>query len=319
MSTLGSMHGATWVIIAVVTALIAFALIAILRNGFSTRTSLPPMDFPTWDPANCRESLDALHATTLRQGEAAIGWYRDNIRSKRAGSRVLRSIAIVLASIGALLPLVVAGVSRFAQSDSSLKLMIDAQWGYIAFATAAACVAADKFYGFSTGWIRYMKTQLVLESALSDLRYDWIALVARLAGQQPSADQIQLMLQRLKDFVAFVRGQVEQETDAWVLEFQSNLSDLASTVKSRAESGKPGSLQLTVSNARDFEGGIKAFLDHTDERTVKGSQCLFPAIPPGVHEVLVRGTKGETAFEAATVVKIAPDSLASLSVSVPHG
>lgn len=301
----------------VAAALLIVILVTILRGRLSKRTSLPPLEFPVWDPTKTKESLQAVFLVTLKQGEVAIEWYQDNIKSKRVWSQLLRSLAIILASVGALLPLVVAAASRFAESDTRLRALVDAQWGYIAFATAAACVAADKFYGFSTGWIRFMKTQLALERALSALRYDWIALVAKVAGQEPSSDQIQVMLQRLKDFVVLVRGQVEQETDAWVLEFQSNLADLANAVKSKSEVTKPGSLQVAISNAKDFDAGIKAYLDHAEERVIEGTQCLFSAVPPGTHEVLVRGKRGDRVYETASVIKVTPDSLASLSIVLP--
>lgn len=227
-------------------------------------------------------------------------------------------MAIVLASVGALLPLVITAVSRFAEFNVRMKDLVDAQWGYIAFAAAAACVAADKFYGFSTGWIRFMKTQLGLERALSDLRYDWVTLLAKLEDKEPTPDQIQLMLLRLKDFVLFVRGQIEQETDAWVLEFQSNLADFANTVKSKTELSKPGSLQVTVSNAKDFDAGIKVRLDNAEEQLIVGTQCLFRAVTPGPHEVLVRGTQNGKTFEISSLVKIVPDSLLPLSVTLPN-
>lgn len=304
-----------WVwVFAIAAAALIVILVAVRRVGLAKRTSLPSLDFPVWDPAKSRESLQALFDITLKQGEAAIEWYQDNIRPNRAASRILRSLAIILASLGALLPLVIAAISRFRGSEVRL---VDAQWGYIAFAAAAACVAADKFYGFSTGWIRFMKTQLALERALSDLRYDWIVLVATLPGHEPTADQIQVMVHRLKDFVTFVRAQIEQETDAWVLEFQSNLADLASAVKSKAEVSKPGSLQVTVSNANDFDPGIKAYLDQATEKVIQGTQCLFSVIPPGTHEVLVRGKRADRTYETASVVKIASDSLASVSLTLP--
>ena len=300
-----------------------FALVALLiflfrsvRNRLEIRTALPGVEFPDWDSQDARKSLQILFVATVKQGESAIAWYRDNIRMKRFGSQILRSAAIVLASIGALLPLVVAAASRFDQSNT-WKNWVDAQWGYIAFATAAACVAADKFYGFSSGWIRYMKTQMALEGALTDLRYDWIALVSKVAPQQPTGDQIQGMLQKMKDFVVLVRTQVQQETDAWVLEFQANLADLTNTVKAQRDAQKPGSAQVTVSNAKDFDGGVKVQLDQSEDRTIEGTQCLFASVAPGTHEILVIGKKGDQVFKAATVVKVAADSLASVSVTLP--
>jgi hypothetical protein len=300
-----------------------FALVALfiflfrsVRNRLEIRTALPGVEFPDWDSQDARKSLQILFVATVKQGESAIAWYRDNIRMKRFGSQILRSAAIVLASIGALLPLVVAAASRFDQSNT-WKNWVDAQWGYIAFATAAACVAADKFYGFSSGWIRYMKTQMALEGALTDLRYDWIALLSKVATQQPTGDQIQGMLQKMKDFVVLVRTQVQQETDAWVLEFQANLADLTNTVKAQRDAQKPGSAQVTVSNAKDFDGGVKVQLDQSEDRTIEGTQCLFASVAPGTHEILVIGKKGDQVFKAATVVKVPADSLASVSVALP--
>jgi hypothetical protein len=287
-----------------------------VRKRLETRTALPSVEFPVWDSQDVSKSLQGLFLATVKQGESAIAWYRDNIKMKRIGSQILRSAAIVLASIGALLPLVGAAVSRFDQSNT-WKTLVDAQWGYIAFATAAACVAADKFYGFSSGWIRYMKTQMALEGALTDLHYDWIALVSKVPNQQPTGDQVQGMLQKMKDFVVLVRTQVQQETDAWVLEFQSNLADLTNTVKAQRDAQKPGGVQVTVPNAKDFDGGVKVQMDHSDERTIVGTQCVFGSVPPGTHEILVTGNKGGQPFTASSVVKVAPDFVASASVVLP--
>lgn len=287
-----------------------------VRNQLETRTALPSVEFPVWDSQDVWKSLQCLFLATVKQGESAIAWYRNNIRMKRLGSQVLRSAAIILTSIGALLPLVVAAASRFDQSNT-WKNWVDAQWGYIAFATAAACVAADKFYGFSSGWIRYMKTQIALEGALSDLHYDWIALVSKVGAQQPTGDQVQGMLQKMKDFVVLVRTQIQQETDAWVLEFQANLADLTNAVKAQRDAQKPGSAQVTVSNAKDFDAGVKVQLDQSEERTIEGTQCLFASVAPGTHEILVIGKKGNQTFKAASVVKVAADSLASVSIALP--
>jgi hypothetical protein len=300
-----------------VLAFLVALLFRTVRNRLETRTALPCVDFPVWNSQDVWKSLHDLFLATVKQGESAIAWYRDNVRMKRLGSQFLRSAAIILASIGALLPLVVAAANRFEESNAWIKRWADAQWGYIAFATAAACVAADKFYGFSSGWIRYMKTQMTLEGALTDLRYDWIALVAKVAGEQPTRDEIQGMLQKMKDFVVLVRAQVQQETDAWVIEFQASLSDLTNTVKAQRDAQKPGSAQITVPNAKDFDGGVKAQLDQLEERTIEGTQCLFGSVPPGTHEILVIGKKGDQTFKAATVLKVAADSLASVSIALP--
>ena len=205
----------------------------------------------------------------------------------------------------------------FGQGRSWLSWIANSQWGYIAFASPGACLAIDKFYGFSTGWIRYIKTELALQGALIQLRYDWFTLLAKVENSQPTQDQIQLMLQKLEAFVVSVNTQVGQETDAWILEFQSGLAELANTLKSRAEAAKPGSLRVTVANAKDFDGGVKAVLDHgVDERSIEGTQCLFSAVAPGPHEVLARGLKGGKPYTATSVVQVSANSLASVTLPI---
>jgi hypothetical protein len=266
-----------------------------------TATSEEP--FPTWE-GDSWDSLKKVFAATERQGEAAIKWYRYNIKSKRFGSRFIRLFAIVLASIGALIPLIAQRVG------------FDSQWGYFSFATVIVLLGIDRFYGFSTGWVRYLKTQLALERGLSDLRYDWTALVSRVEKQPPVADQIQAMLQKLKDFVDFVHLQVEQETETWVLEFQASLSDLMTSVKAQADAAKPGSLQVTVKNADQFDSVI-AILDQLTELPVQGGQCLFPSVAPGPHAVSARGKKAGKETMASDVVKVSPGATAVASLTVP--
>jgi hypothetical protein len=223
-------------------------------------------------------------------------------------------VAIALGTIGALLPL----IASLGQRVPWLDWIANSQLGYIAFAGAGACLAIDKFYGFSTGWVRYIKTEITLQGALIQLRYDWFALLAKVEQSQPTQDQIQLMLQKLQAFVVFVNKQVEQETDAWILEFQSGLAELAGMLKSRAEAARPGSLQVTVPNATDFDGGVKAVLDRgAEERQVEGTQCLFSAVAPGPHEVLVRGIKGGKPFEATGAIQVSPNALASIPLAIP--
>ena len=293
-------------------ALLVLTLFLFSSKFKRRRTAAPAVVFPPWDPAQKRESLNKVFEAALKQGQSAIDWYQDNIRTQRLGSRIIRLLAIFLASLGALIPLIGPPVQKLLNVKD-----FDPQWGYIAFATAAVLLAVDRFYGFSTGWVRYIKTQLALERALTDVRYDWTALVAKLKAPEPTPEELPPMLQRLKDFVDFVHSQIQQETEAWVLEFQTNLSDLMTTVKTQAESTKPGSIQVTITNASDFDPGITALLDQGPELTTQGGQCLFPSVPPGPHVITVRGKKGGKDSSKSEVVKVSPGALATQSVTLP--
>lgn len=284
----------------------------VLRKARQNRTATPSEKFPVWDSSKPWDSLAELFAATLQHGQAAIGWYRINIRNKRAGSQIIRLLAILLFSVGALIPLVI----NIARVEGKSNELFDAQWGYISFAVATGLLAADKFYGFSTGWARYIKTQLVLERGLSDLRYEWVALASKVPCQQPTPDQIQAMIQKLKEFVDFAHTQIEQETEAWVVEFQTSLSDLTTSLKTQTEAARPGTVEVKVTNADKFEK-VRALLDQMSELPLQGNQCVFPSVAPGVHAVTVRGTKDGKEFTGADVVKVTAGVLASVSISIP--
>jgi hypothetical protein len=258
-------------------------------------------DFPQWDGKNPKDSLLSLYRATVLQGEAAIDWYKRKQYWKRVGSRLFRYVAIVLVAIGALIPLL--SMQGLDQHLPFLKFLAP-QWGYVIFAIAAGCVLGDKLFGFSTGWIRFIKTQLILEGALIELRYDWLASYAKLSSDAPTQEQIETLIQRLKAFVVFVHTQVQQETEVWALEFQSSLADLEKAAKVGAEATKPGSLQVTVPNAADFDGGVTASLNGMEVKKVDGTRCLFLSVMPGQHQVLIKGTKGGKTFEALEIVKV---------------
>jgi hypothetical protein len=272
-----------------------------------------PNDFPQWDDEDPKGSILRWYGATVRQGENAIDWYKRKQRVKRFGSRLFRYVAVVLVATGALLPLL--SIQGLDQRVPFLKAL-SPQWGYVVFAAAAGCVFADKLFGLSTGWIRFIKTQLTLEAALTELRYDWLALFAKLSGDTLTQEQIQALIQRLKTFVVFVHAQVQQETEAWVLEFQSSLADLEKVAQVRTDAARPGSLQVTVPNAAEFDGGVTATLNGIEVKKVDGTRCLFLSVGPGQHQMLIKGTKAGKASEASEIVKVAPDSMAVVTVAL---
>ena len=90
-------------------------------------------------------------------------WYLADRVWKRRGARVLRGGAAGGVVAGAALPLldmtgVVGGV---------------APWGYLALLLGVACVAVDRFFGVTSGWIRDVATAQAVQRRLQVLQFDW--------------------------------------------------------------------------------------------------------------------------------------------------
>jgi hypothetical protein len=125
------------------------------------------------------------------------------------------------------------------------------------------------------------------------------------------------MIQRLRTFILLINGQTQQETQAWVLEFQSNLADLEKAAKLHAQQHKPGAVEVTMSNSGEFDHGLKASLDGTDARSVEGKSSVFGNVTPGTHIVLVTGARSGKTFQASEIVRVQPDTVTSVSLTLP--
>jgi hypothetical protein len=140
-----------------------------------------------------------------------------------------------------LLPIVSAtGVfsSGLPEGQRQLRNLQINQIGYLCFGLAAAFLAFDKYFGYSTGWMRYITTAMSLETALRNFRLDWAKTTSGLAGATPSGAVLEILLQKIQDFCVAARTLVEKETQAWVMEFQTNLSQLEKEAKAAMDSAR---------------------------------------------------------------------------------
>jgi hypothetical protein len=159
-------------------------------------------------------SIQMLYVHVESQALEAINWYVRDKRSKARWSRVLRFLTIILTAAGGLVPLLrVSGVKA-----------VGAEWGYVLLALAAACVGLDRFFGFSSAWMRYLTTSMALQRLLLEFQMDWAIMNATLRDSPVTSGQCMELLQRIKVFGAAVLHEVENETLAWVAEFQSVLA-----------------------------------------------------------------------------------------------
>ncbi|HEX5482807.1 MAG TPA: SLATT domain-containing protein [Terriglobia bacterium] len=268
--------------------------------------------FPTWDEKDPLGSLKALFHFTVERGLSQIDWYKRNVAGVRWGSRVCRCAAIIFISIGSLLPLIAAAGIGLGWNGRKIPF----EFGYVAFALAAGFLGFDKYFGLSTAWIRYIKTQLALEAALHQLQLDWVALLLKIQASSPAPDQIQAAVRRLLTFVQYMDAQIQQETDAWVLEFQANLAELAKAAQVRAEAQKPGQILVTVTNAAEFDDAPAVTLDGTETKQVESGQCNFLFVPPGDHQIQVIASKAGKPFRASQTPNVSAGGTSRLSLTL---
>jgi len=269
------------------------------------------------EPEQIQTSIGLLFEFAEASANYSIDWYEAKRARKASKSRMLRFLAILLTVFGGLTPILGGlGLSNIPVSkDRTLNL---GQLGYLFLGLAAACVGFDKFFGFSSGWMRYISTKITLERILSEFRLDWAMMVAKFGKKAPTEDQVQLMIQRVKEFLTAITTQVEQETQAWVLEFKTNLADIEKSAKEQGESTRPGAIDITVTNGLDAEGGFTVTLDGMDVKSkIKGTNYQLSYVPPGPHKVAASGSiKGEQR-EVSELVNVGPGEIAKATLVFP--
>ncbi|MBX6391569.1 MAG: SLATT domain-containing protein [Frankia sp.] len=177
------------------------------RHAKDLRTDpLPVVSPQEWDDTEV--VLTTLYRRAEKKAIDTVEWYlRRNRRQKRV-ARLLRALAVLLASVGLICPLV-----AIARSDSSLG-----DWGYVFLAAAAACVAFDRLFGFSTGWRRGVAGAQRVRDRLEIFQDDWTAACVPGAPNGGVAERLAI----LRIFTADLRALVELETAEWELEFHND-------------------------------------------------------------------------------------------------
>src|ERR1043165_5024698 len=268
-------------------------------------------------PEETQQSIVTLYQYAEAHANDSIDWYGRKKHNKAVMSRLLRGLAIVFTSLGGLTPIISAlGWSTVQMPRVMLDLNVG-QLGYLFLGLAAASIGFDRFFGFSSGWMRYITTKMTMERMISEFRMDWAMMVAKLGGKSPTTDQVQLMIQRIKEFLVGINTHVEQETQTWVSEFKTNLTEIEKTATTQRESARPGAIDITVTNGMDTEDGFTVALDGMEVKRIRGTKYQIGYVPPGPHKIAVTGTiKGES-LDASELANVAPGEIAKVTLALP--
>ncbi|MFJ5260906.1 SLATT domain-containing protein [Streptomyces sp. NPDC088387] len=180
-----------------------------LRPGDLTGRAFPPGDWG--EPA---ERLEELYRWVEYGALRTVSWYLADRKWKRRGARVLRAGTAGGAVVGAALPLL----------DLTGVLGGSAPWGYLAVLVAVACVAVDRFFGVTSGWMRDVATAQAVQRRLQVLQFDWASeSVREVLGptEGTAGEAAERCLGVLRRFSEDVTELVRAETADWMVEFRS--------------------------------------------------------------------------------------------------
>ncbi|MER5727440.1 SLATT domain-containing protein [Streptomyces sp. NPDC002138] len=192
--------------------------------------------FPLGDWGEPAERLDELYRRVEDDALRTAGWYLCDRAWKRRGARILRAGAAVGVLAGAAMPLL-----ELTGSAPGL-----AAYGYLSLLLGAACLACDRFFGLTSGWMRDVATAQAVQRRLQTLQFDWASEnVREVLGPtegtaSEAADRCLTVLRRFQEDVTEL---VRSETADWMVEFRSGPAPLVmqslGASGARAEAGVP--------------------------------------------------------------------------------
>jgi hypothetical protein len=254
-----------------------------------------------------------LPALAPANPDPRIAWYLVNKVPQKWWARKIRLAVIVFTTIGGLIPLIAAS-KVLARWTDGIEF---SQFGYISLALAGACIGLDRYFGFSSAWIRYLTTATMLQRLLHEFCLDWAILDTCHEGGAP--EQIEPMLRRIQIFVTRVRSELEKETADWAAEYRSNLAEMEKSMREQLEASRPGSVSVTVTNvSKAGPEGVTVFLNGASMQKITTPDCLLSPVFPGEHVVTIRGTIGNTPRSVSTEVRVEPGRPYLLTLKLPE-
>lgn len=181
--------------------------------------------FPTlqWETGKLAAPINQICDYALSQAQQSIDWYFRKRQLRRYFCRICRISVILLTAFAGLLPL----INEIVGKEHALHSL----WAAVALGVAATLILVDRFYGFTSGWIRFLLTAMRLTEALETFRFEVEQQKLSWGNAEPTPKQAAALLEQIRQFHAKALGIVNDETKAWAAKFTEAIKQLDEQVK----------------------------------------------------------------------------------------
>jgi len=301
----------------------------------ATKPDIATEKLADWDQYKDKkpeEILTAIYAHIEATSISMCNWYWTSIKTKRLTSVFARGITFLLLAVGTTLPIFAA-----IQEKADEKLFLT-QLAVGLLIVAGLIQVADKVFGWSSGWMRYISTVTTMENLTRAFQMEWAKYLINKASPLNGTDAVTLFDLAKGLEQELVKLQAE-ETTKWISEFNSGIALLDTLIKTqREETDKKLEAirtSLTTQEAaakKEKEskqpGALEVILKHTGKpKPVKisvnnGSEVEFLGdiwskleLAPGRHLVRLK-TTSESPRTIERIAEIKADSVTKIEISI---
>nr|WP_068890878.1 SLATT domain-containing protein [Pedobacter panaciterrae] len=231
-----------------------------------------------WDPKKATEIIIQMQAKSIARVNWIYGWYVKTKKDKAQASKIIRVACVILFILTALVPLV---------HLISEKLDVPLSLGYIFAALGSGLLFLDKFYGYSTGWLRVNRAITDLVDAKRN--FELLMQTSLLLHPADTQTGFQALSDTIGTFNENISTIIKAETAQWEKEFQAGSDELQKYFAEQINQQKPGDLQITVVNYSTYSA-IEVFINGTSSGIISGGTKLIKSLPPDNYEVKIKTT-----------------------------
>jgi hypothetical protein len=279
--------------------------------------AIPVITFPklAWKPETLEADITLISDYVLEVAGEAKNYYTRNSPGKRVGAKLLRFVAIMAAAFGGVIPII-------SQIAEKYKIDIDPGWATVAVTVAITAIGLDRFFGYSSGWMRFITCEMKLDSRIQQFRLSMAAERFGWEGKAPSFEQARSALVLPMNFMKEVGDMVQDETNAWMVEFQNVIQKVNEELKVSYEASKTGGINVMVTNAEKFPGGVQLQLEGKEPVRFNGATYSYSNLYPKMYKVSIKGTrvettegkKQETSAQAESIAIVKPGEIATITL-----
>ncbi|WP_078849422.1 SLATT domain-containing protein [Streptomyces sp. NRRL F-5126] len=194
-------------------------------TGDCARDDLVGGPFPLGDWGEPAARLNELYRWVESGALRTVRWYLADRVRRRLAARALRGGTALGAVTGVALPLL----------DLTGSAPGAASWGCVALLLGGACLACDRYFGVTSGWMRHVATAQAVQRRLQTLQFDWAAESVREVlgpAEGTASEAAERCLGVLRRFCEDMTELVRAETADWMVEFRGGVGTGAMLLQS---------------------------------------------------------------------------------------
>lgn len=274
------------------------------------------------------DALPSIYSTVNLDVVKYTGWYWVSIKTKRNTSLLIRSATILFFGLGALFPLA-SGLS-----NEPISKLYWTQLGVISLVLGGLLHTADRIFGWSSGWIRYISTVTAMEYKAKQFEIAWAEYILQQGSSLNNSD-----IKPLFDLAAqlqkeLIKLQVE-ETENWKAEFNMGTLLLGDLIKSKLESTEKikndlenaantaitsqhcGALSIFIAHKNNLISPITIIFDTHNPEEFIGTSWSRIDVPPGLHSMRIISNISTPPITIDKVFLIKPGEVTTSEVVIP--